>query len=174
MTDHLAALEARLQRLEDLEEIRRLKHRYWRCLDLKLWDEMATCFTEDAEASWGEGRYHFEGREQILGFLRRALGVESGSITVHQGHHPEIDFVEPNRARGRWSLYNYMMVASRDRGVREVAFYDDEYLRTDAGWRIHRTGYRYVFHEEWNRSDSPSLRLLQPPGEDGVEPPVKT
>ncbi len=34
-------LEARIRRLEDIGAIERLKYRYWRCLDLKLWDELA-------------------------------------------------------------------------------------------------------------------------------------
>lgn len=171
MTAATNDLATRLRRLEDLEEIRQLKYRYWRCLDLKLWEEMATCFTPDAEASWGEGRYEFRGREALLGFLERALGTASGAITVHQGHHPEIDFLGADTARGRWSLYNYMLVPAQQRGVREAAFYDDLYVRTAEGWRIRRTGYRYVFHEEWSRADTPSLRLLQPPGlEPSTEP----
>jgi hypothetical protein len=28
--------------------------------------------------------------------------------------------------------------------------------------KIAHTGYTYVFHEEWSRDDTPSLRLLAP------------
>ncbi len=34
--------------LIEIEAIKRVKYRYMRTLDQKLWDEMATCFTEDA------------------------------------------------------------------------------------------------------------------------------
>ena len=37
--------------LHELEAIKRLKHKYLRCLDEKLWDEMETVFTEDATAA---------------------------------------------------------------------------------------------------------------------------
>src|SRR5438477_7124330 len=76
-------LAARIQRLEDIAAIERLKYRYWRCLDLKLWDELAGCFTDQATADYGEGRYRFAGAEAILRFLRESLGRESGSVTVH-------------------------------------------------------------------------------------------
>ena len=37
-----------LQRLVDIEEIKQLKARYWRCIDTKSFDELATVFAEDA------------------------------------------------------------------------------------------------------------------------------
>jgi len=36
-----------------LEEIRQVKHRYLRCVDLKLWDDLADTFTQDATADYG-------------------------------------------------------------------------------------------------------------------------
>jgi hypothetical protein len=34
-----------------IEEIRQVKHCYLRCVDLKLWDDLADTFTEDATAA---------------------------------------------------------------------------------------------------------------------------
>ena len=34
--------------LATIEEIRQVKYRYSRCVDLKLWDELAEVFTPDA------------------------------------------------------------------------------------------------------------------------------
>ena len=39
--------------LAALEEIRRVKYRYLRCVDLKLWEEIGQVFTPDATASYG-------------------------------------------------------------------------------------------------------------------------
>ena len=158
----LAELEARIQRLEDLEAIKRLKYAYWRCLDQKRWDEMATLFTEDATVSYGEGKYTFAGRTAIVDFLRAALSVESGAVGVHHGHHPEIELTGPTTATGRWSLYNYLFNGPQQRGVREAAFYEDEYVRVNGAWKLRHTGYTYVFHEEWSRTDTPSLRVMAP------------
>ena len=155
-------LAARIGRLEDVEAIQRLKYRYWRCLDLKLWDELAGCFTDDATADYGEGRYHFAGAEAILRFLREALGRESGSVTIHHGHHPEIELTSETTARGTWALYNYLFNVAQKRSVRIGAYYDDRYVKLAGAWKIAHTGYSYVFREEWSREDTPSLRLLAP------------
>src|SRR5690349_20902111 len=93
-------LAARVQALEDLEAIKRLKHRYWRCLDQKRWDELAMCFTADASVDYGGGRYAFTGVDAIMQFLRTSLGGESGSLTIHFGGHPEIELTGPATARG--------------------------------------------------------------------------
>ncbi|HYC23721.1 MAG TPA: nuclear transport factor 2 family protein [Candidatus Bathyarchaeia archaeon] len=155
----LADLEARIQRIEDIAAIQQLKYKYWRCLDQKAWAELAECFSEDATVSYGSGKYHFSGRDRIMKFLSESLGVDSGSIGIHHGHHPEIELRSATTARGRWALYNYLINTKQNRGVREGAFYEDEYVKQDGVWRIRHTGYTYVFHEEWSRDDTPSLRI---------------
>jgi bile-acid 7alpha-dehydratase len=159
----LEELEARIQRIEDVEAIKRLKYKYWRCLDTKSWDEMEECFVEAATASYGDAKYSFSGRDAIVGFFRKSMGPESGLIGVHQGHHPEIELLSPTTARGCWSLYNYLHFKTADkRGLREAAFYRDEYVKVRGAWKIQHTGYTYIFHEQWSNEDNPSLRLLAP------------
>ena len=86
--------------LVEIELIKRLKYRYARCLDLKLWDEIAGCFTDDAVAAYSGGGYSFEGREAIVDFLRRSMGAETFHSS-HKMHHPEIDLTGPDTAHGR-------------------------------------------------------------------------
>jgi bile-acid 7alpha-dehydratase len=155
-------LEARIRKLEDIEAIKQLKYKYWRCLDQKRWDEMAECFTVDATVSYGGGKYRFAGRDRIIEFLRSAMGVESGTIGIHHGHHPEIEITSPTTARGCWALHNYLLNAPQQRGVREGAFYEDAYVKIGGAWKLQHTGYTYVFHEEWSRADTPSIRVSEP------------
>jgi bile-acid 7alpha-dehydratase len=161
MTD-ITALERRIRALEDLEAIKRLKYRYFRCLDLKLWDEMATCFAPEATVDYGGGTYRFTGVDAIMRFLRESLARETGALGYHHGHHPEIDVIDESTARGVWALDNYLFNDARKRGVRIAAYYRDEYVKRDGRWVIRHTGYTYVFHEEWSRDDTPSIRLLAP------------
>jgi uncharacterized protein (TIGR02246 family) len=158
----LRELEARLAALEDVEAIKRLKYRYWRCLDTKAWDEMAGCFAADATVSYGGGAYAFAGRDAIVAFLARALGRASGSHGVHHGHHPEIELTSPTTARGRWSLYNYLLNPGQERGVREAAYYDDQYVKVDGRWLLKHTGYTYLFHEEWSRAETRWVKVVLP------------
>ncbi|HWJ10331.1 MAG TPA: nuclear transport factor 2 family protein, partial [Nocardioides sp.] len=39
--------------LAAIEEIKRLKHRYFRTLDLKQWEEFGDCLAEDVTARYG-------------------------------------------------------------------------------------------------------------------------
>ncbi len=158
----LEDLEARVAVLEEIEAIKRLKYVYWRCLDTKRWDELATCFAADATVEYGGGQYNFQGVGAIIDFLRKALGGESGHIGVHHGHQPEIVLTGPATADGTWALYNYFFNAAQNRCVRICAFYHDRYVKTDGRWRIAHTGYTTIFHEEWKRDDLPSLRQLVP------------
>ena len=154
-------LDRRLRRLEDIEAIKQLKYRYWRHLDLKQWDELAACFAADATVCYSSGKYEFAGVTAIIGFLREALGTARGSVTIHQGHHPEIELLSATSAHGTWALYNYMFNIKENRGIRIGAYYDDRYVKLQGGWKFQHIGYRYIFHEEWKRDDIPSLHLLE-------------
>jgi hypothetical protein len=156
----LASIAQRLQRLEDIEAIKQLKYRYWRHLDLKEWDELATCFVADATVSYGSGQYEFKGVEAIMRFLRESLGKERGSVTIHHGHHPEINLTGAACATGTWALYNYMFNEKQRRGIRIGAYYHDDLVKVGGEWKFRHIGYTTLFHEEWHRDDVPSLKLL--------------
>jgi hypothetical protein len=63
-----------------LEEIRQVKYRYLRCVDLKLWDDLAEVFTADATVDYGTMVYGqpltLAGRDEIVAFLRDKLGPD--------------------------------------------------------------------------------------------------
>ncbi|RLC93485.1 MAG: nuclear transport factor 2 family protein [Chloroflexi bacterium] len=151
-------LEARLRRLEDIEAIKRLKYRYFRTLDCKLWDELAECFTPDATTDYSEGQYHFQGIYAIMKFLQRAM-ARYDFFGMHQGHHPEIELTGEGMARGTWAAHNYMIDTRQDRAMLMAAFYHDEYVRVDGEWKIRHTGYQRVFEESWDRQETPGLEL---------------
>lgn len=147
-----------LDELVAIEQIRRLKYKYVRCLDLKLWDEIAECFTDDAVAQYSGGKYAFEGRDAILEFLTRTMSDE-GFLSSHKVHHPEIDLTGPDTAVATWALDDVVVIPALEVTIRGAAFYEDEYLRVDDIWRIKRTGYRRVYEEMESRGDARGLRL---------------
>jgi hypothetical protein len=144
--------------LHELEAIKRLKYKYLRCLDQKLWDELAECFTEDAKSSYSGGRYAFDGRDAILGFLRKAMGAPS-FLSSHRAHHPEIEFQAPDRATGVWALEDTVIETRAGVTIRGAAFYHDEYVKIDGAWKIRATGYRRSYEEIESRRDRPGLKL---------------
>ena len=72
--------------LVTFRELEELKYRYTRALDHKDWELFASCFTEDATATYGT-RLEFTGPDEIVAYMRENLGTNM--ITVHQVHHPE-------------------------------------------------------------------------------------
>jgi uncharacterized protein (TIGR02246 family) len=144
--------------LHELEAIKRLKYKYLRCLDQKRWDEIATCFTEDATCSYSGGKYAFEGRDAIVDFLRKAMGAPS-FLSSHRVHHPEIDFSSPTTATGTWALEDVVIETRAQVTIRGAAFYRDEYVKQDGAWRIRSTGYERTYEETESRADRPGLRL---------------
>jgi len=151
--------EAVLRRRETIEEIKRLKYRYVRCIDCKLWDELAECFAEDAVTSYASGQYSFQGRENILAFLKEALPPTM--ITMHQCFHPEIEITSETTAKGSWGFHDYLIELKENTSLRGYAYYEDEYVRVDGQWKIKATGYRRIFEETWNRAELPSLTLTE-------------
>jgi hypothetical protein len=122
---------------DDRDAIERLKYRYLRSLDLKLWDEFADTLTADVTASYGP-KLRFEGRDAVVGFMRNSL--PTAIITVHQCHHPEIE-VDGDAGTGTWYLDDKVIITEHRMLLTGAAFYEDAYRREDGIWRISRTGY---------------------------------
>ena len=132
--------------LVEIELIKRLKHRYCRCLDQKRWDELAEVFTDDATASYGGGAIELGDPAAILQFLRDSLGSED-VLTSHLVSHPEIDLVSPTEATGVWALNDVVIHQPAGVNIRGASFYEDRYAKVEGTWRIRHTGYRRVYEE---------------------------
>ena len=145
-----------------LEEIRQVKYRYLRCVDLKLWDEMEDVFTPGASADYGThaaGRdLSLRGRDEIIGYLRENLGPEI--ITVHRCGQPEI-VIDGDAATGTWSFEDTVIAMKFRVLIRGAAFYEDTYERGDDGrWRISHIGYTRIYETMNSLDDTPSLKFI--------------
>ena len=130
--------------IEDRTELTDLKHRYFRTLDLKEFDELGTLLTQDCKAAYDNGNLSYEGREAIVEFLKSSL-AHGGIISEHHGHHPEFTELEDGSVRGVWYLEDRVIIPDADLEIAGTAFYEDRYVKTDEGWRIAETGYQRVF-----------------------------
>jgi hypothetical protein len=144
--------------LVEIELIKRLKYRYLRCLDQKLWDEIETCFTPEATARYGGGLYEFSGREAIMEFLRTSMG-STAMLSSHRCHHPEIDVTGPATATGVWALEDVVILTDMGINVQGAAFYEDDYVKRDGSWLIAHTGYKRTYEELMPRSSIAGLKL---------------
>ncbi len=151
--------------LETLEEIRQLKYRYLRCVDEKLWDELADVLTPDATIDYGTRVYGkpltFTGRDDLIAFFRANLGP--GIITVHAAGQPEIT-VDGAAAAGTWRFQDTVIAAEHRVVIVGSAFYQDRYQRcADGQWRISHTGYTRTYEAMMSLDDLPSLRFIAGP-----------
>ncbi|HEY2505267.1 MAG TPA: nuclear transport factor 2 family protein [Streptosporangiaceae bacterium] len=153
---------AALEHLAALEDIRQLKYRYLRCVDLKLWDEIAEVFTADATADYGthvtRRPLSLRGRDEIVGYLRKSLGPDI--TTLHRCGQPEIK-IETTKATGTWAFEDTVIAMAHRVLIKGAAFYEDEYERgADGQWRICHIGYRRIYETMQSLDDTPSLRFL--------------
>lgn len=135
-----------LERLVAIEEIKQLKARYFRCLDTKDWDGFAAVFTSDAVMDMRgemrdrttEGIGLIVGAREIAAFVRGAVHDVS---TVHHGHMPEIEITGDASATGVWAMEDKLWwpEGAPLRTMHGYGHYHEEYVRTDAGWRIAKT-----------------------------------
>ena len=83
-------LSRRLQRLEDLEEIRALYHDYGRYLDEGDFGSYASLFAQDAKLRLGP-KMRADGREEIERVMTRLLGANAPRSFVHLIGMPHVD-----------------------------------------------------------------------------------
>lgn len=145
-----------------LEDLRRLKYRYFRTLDLKDWETFADTLTLDAVGAYGTKVYGepltLEGREAIVGFMREKLPDEV--VTMHVAHHPELE-VDGDLAEGSWAFEDTVIVPGLRVLIRGAGYYRDRYRRDAGGqWRIAETGYERVYESMQSLDDTPSYELL--------------
>ena len=139
-----------------LEEVKQLKYRYLRTLDLKQWEAFEALFVPEATGEYGD--LTFADRAEIVDYMRTNLG--DGVVTMHQVHHPEID-VDGDTARGVWYLEDRVLVPEHRFVLEGAAFYDDRYVRTQDGWRILHTGYRRTFEASYSMDDLAGYRFVR-------------
>jgi hypothetical protein len=148
--------------LEAIEEIKRLKYRYFRTLDLKSWDEFGDCLATDIRARYGthvmKDPVHFDDREAVVAFMSENL--HRGVITVHVAHHPEIE-VDGTEASASWCFEDTVIVPEFQAQIRGAGYYTDRYRKDpDGAWRISSTEYERIYEAMTSLADTPSFALL--------------
>jgi hypothetical protein len=170
-----------LERICSVEEIRQVKYRYLRCVDLKLWDELGDTLTESAVLDFGTTDFgrplEIAGRSEIVAFSRTKFGP--GTLTAHTAAQPEIT-VDGATAAGVWSLRDTLLATRHGLVITAAAFHYDRYERgADGRWRIARSSYARSYEAMISLSDLPSFKIIaalggEPAaGELGAEPAGK-
>lgn len=119
--------------MDDIEAIRQLKARYFRTMDTRDWEGMRQVFTEDVVVDTSAaGGNVVSGADQFIEFLKETL---SGTVTVHQGHMPEIELTSPTTATGIWAL-NDIVIWPNGTRLDGYGHYHERYQKIGDEWRI--------------------------------------
>ena len=129
-----------LQELSDFEDIRTVKHKYFRCIDTANTTELRTLFTDDVKVEFRGGDYKvkFQGLEQYVVFI--ANSFHSDAVAMHHGHMPEIT-LNGDKAKVTWYLEDIFGNQLDNTKTIGSAIYVDEMIRTKDGWKIYDTQY---------------------------------
>lgn len=124
--------------LEEIDEIKQLKARYFRFFDTKQWDKWRELFTEDCVYHGTSGGY--PDRETFVAGCRTRLHP---AATVHHGHTPEIQILSATTAKGIWPMFDrveFPSVREHGHGVSlgftGAGHYEEEYRKVDGDWKI--------------------------------------
>jgi hypothetical protein len=126
--------------LDAIEQIKKLKARYFRCMDTKDWDGFQAVFADDATMDTTEEAPGIEvvtGAPEIRRFVEGSVGPV---VTVHHGHMPEIEITSPTTARGIWAMQDFLkMPEGSPLGMKSMVgwgHYTETYERVDGEWKI--------------------------------------
>jgi hypothetical protein len=168
-----------------IEEIKNLKSRYFRSLDTKNEVLYRSVVTDDfifdapgiiTDPVTGYSPYLDPSTEILRGRDMCARSIFAAInhpdfCSVHLGHMPDIEIVDPENAKGVWSMSDVVNFPRGD-GTRVTllgyGYYHDSYRREDRVWKIAsvkltRIRVDYPFEEVWRgktRAGSPSEERL--------------
>jgi hypothetical protein len=157
-------------RWKDRVALQELKASYFRYLDPKQWASWRELFTDDMVFFNDSTPTPTETRPMTTSgddFVEMVSSVLAQAVTVHQGHMPELRFVDERNANGIWAMYDW--VDSSGNGgtsMQGYGHYHEHYVKGgDGKWRIQElrltrlrtdntaaTGATPPTVEPWNRS----------------------
>ena len=146
-----------MQRMMDIEAIKQLKHRYFRCIDTANWEELKPGLHADMKTHYMGGGYEFKlaNRAEFLATMEQAFHTKA--VGRHTGSMPEIDILSDTEATGIWSLYDHFWSMNTDSLTHGTALYWDRYVKEDGRWQIKETTYQRIYQVNEKLDEKPAL-----------------
>lgn len=156
-------LEARIQTMEDIEEIKKLQRAYGFYLEHWMAEDIIDCFDDGSDTSLivAAGDYH--GKEKIRNFFHHGRkGMESRKADNPEFLHQVMQLsgvvhVDPDgrTAKGRW--YGFGANAFPVEGGKinpgwMNGVYENEYVKQNGKWKIKSVRWCMTFHAPWGDS----------------------
>jgi ketosteroid isomerase-like protein len=137
---NIEEISKRLQQLEDIEEIRKLRFRYHKFVNDGPRDRFDELYTDDAIVNIGY-LSHYNGREEIrAGFARMPDQLAMLKQFIHN-HDINVD----GESATGYAYFEAKYATFDEQSLVVAGRYDETYARTSAGWRISRTDVEVYF-----------------------------
>lgn len=132
-----------VEKLLAIEEIKRLKAKYFYGLDHKDWDLWRReVFAADGRLIVPEASKEAIGIDAIIAYVSESTGDQ---VSVHHGHMPIIEITSDDAATGIWAMEDRLYrtkahpLADGSTYLHGFGHYHETYVRSLAGWRIQST-----------------------------------
>lgn len=163
--ERLAALDRRITRLEDLNQIERLQRTYGYFVDKGQWTQLSELFTDDATLEIG-GKGLFLGKHRVLEYMQTAFGpdgAKEGVLANHMQFQPIPD-ISADGMRGWVRARAYVM----SNGGWGLPLYENEYRKEGGVWKISRLSGPFTMYTNWDGWGKNALNNTWP---DKFDPP---
>jgi len=161
----LDALEARITRLEDMNQIERLQRTYGYFVDKSQWTQLAELFSEDATLEIG-GKGIFLGKHRVLEYMHTAFGPD-GAKENSLANHMQFQSIPDISADGTegWIRSRAYVMSIGGWGL---PLYENGYKKENGVWKISRLTGPFTMYTNWEGWGKNALNNTWP---DKFDPP---
>ena len=158
----IAALEARITKLEDEQAVRKLQFLYGYLIDQCMYNEVVDLFADNGEVHFFGGK--FIGKESVrrlyVGRFRKNFTFDfNGPVEGFLLDHPQLQDVIDVQPDGKTALgrVRSMMQAGRHvdyggpRQWWEGGIYENTYVKEDGVWKIRILNYKPQWHADFDK-----------------------
>ena len=131
----LDELDARITRLEDLNQVEKLQRIYGYFVDKGQWTQLSELFADDATLEIG-GKGLFLGKKRVLEYMQTAFGpdgAKEGLLANHMQFQPIAD-ISPD-GKTAWVRSRAWVMSVGGWGL---PLYEDEFVKQDGVWKFKR------------------------------------
>ena len=133
-------LASRVQALEDIESIKRLKARWWFACDTRDIQGMRACYDEKNFLIDFGFIGEFTDMDAFISVFE-SLACHPTHVDMHHGTAPEIEMTGPDTAKGRWRMRFQLLETEQQQVQLMSGYYEDEYARVDGEWKMRISRY---------------------------------
>jgi hypothetical protein len=161
----LNALDARITRLEDLNQIERLQRSYGYFVDKSQWTQLSELFSDDATLEIG-GKGLFTGKPRVLEYMQKAFGAD-GAKEGSLANHMQFQSIPDISADGKtgWVRSRAYVMSLGGWGL---PLYENAYKKENGMWKISRLSGPFTMYTSWDGWAKNALNNTWP---DKFDPP---